>query len=69
MENTLFIGDVPIETTVHRGFSSQPCLITRGYCMECQQTATVQLCQVTSFFLLNVALAVVDEAGGPAVSF
>ena len=26
----LFIADFPINTSIHRGFSSQPCLITRG---------------------------------------
>ena len=30
MENGPFIGDCPIKASVHRGFSSQLCLIARG---------------------------------------
>ena len=30
MENGPFISDIPIKTSIHRGFSSQPCLITGG---------------------------------------
>ena len=30
MENRPFMDDFSIKTSIHRGFSSQPCLITRG---------------------------------------
>ena len=31
MENGPFIGDFPIKTSIDKGFSRRPCLITRGY--------------------------------------
>ena len=31
MENGSLISDVPIKASMYRAFSSQPCLITRGY--------------------------------------
>ena len=30
MENGSLISDFPIKASIYRGFSSQPCLITRG---------------------------------------